>query len=142
MNANPLSAKLTKLLASSLDDPKLRTSLAALSEFYTVNAVNSRHNLRGDIERRGTEVNYQLLRELEKVNIVKHILFFILLFSTYHKGVYQRGGGHHLTRLINSSSNPSDLLDMDAIAIPGTGGRDERNELTLSGDAGPSELGE
>lgn len=69
MNANPLSAKLTKLLASSLDDPKLRTSLTALSEFYTVNAVNSRHNLRGDIERRGTEVNYQFLRELEKVNI-------------------------------------------------------------------------
>ncbi|KAG9067795.1 Golgi transport complex subunit 6 [Linnemannia hyalina] len=69
MNANPLSAKLTKLLASSLDDPKLRTSLTALSEFYTVNAVNSRHNLRGDIERRGTEVNYQFLQELEKVNI-------------------------------------------------------------------------
>jgi len=69
-NANPLSAKLTKLLSSSLDDPKLRTSLSALSEFYAVNAVNSRHNLRGDIERRGTEVNYEFLRELEKVNIV------------------------------------------------------------------------
>ncbi|KAG0044297.1 Golgi transport complex subunit 6 [Gryganskiella cystojenkinii] len=68
MNANPLSAKLTKLLSSSLDDPKLRTSLTALSDFYSVNAVNSRHNLRGDIERRGTEVNYEFLRELEKVN--------------------------------------------------------------------------
>ncbi|KAF9957617.1 Golgi transport complex subunit 6 [Mortierella alpina] len=68
-NANPLSAKLTKLLSSSLDDPKLRTSLSALSEFYSVNAINSRHNLRGDIERRGTEVNYEFLRELEKVNI-------------------------------------------------------------------------
>ncbi|KAF9586133.1 Golgi transport complex subunit 6 [Lunasporangiospora selenospora] len=66
--ANPLSAKLTKLLSSSLDDQKLRTSLTALSEFYTVNAVNARHNLRGDIERRGTEVNYLLLQELEKVN--------------------------------------------------------------------------
>lgn len=70
MTANPLSAKLTKLLSSSLDDPKLRTSLTALSEFYSVNAVNSRHNLRGDIERRGTEVNYQFLKELEKVNNV------------------------------------------------------------------------
>lgn len=70
MNANPLSAKLTKLLSSSLDDPKLRTSLTALSDFYSVNAVNSRHNLRGDIERRGTEVNYEFLRELEKVNLV------------------------------------------------------------------------
>ncbi|KAF8939551.1 oligomeric Golgi complex subunit 6 [Dissophora ornata] len=69
MNANPLSAKLTKLLSSSLDDPKLRTSLSALSEFYTVNAVNARHNLRGDIERRATDVNYEFLRELEKVNI-------------------------------------------------------------------------
>ncbi|KAG0256026.1 Golgi transport complex subunit 6 [Mortierella polycephala] len=69
MNANPLNAKLTKLLSSSLDDPKLRTSLAALSEFYSVNAVHSRHNLRGDIERRGTEVNYEFLRELEKVNL-------------------------------------------------------------------------
>ncbi|KAG0028552.1 Golgi transport complex subunit 6 [Podila clonocystis] len=68
MTANPLSAKLTKLLSSSLDDPKLRTSLTALSEFYSVNAVNSRHNLRGDIERRGTEVNYQFLKELERVN--------------------------------------------------------------------------
>ncbi|KAF9982243.1 Golgi transport complex subunit 6 [Mortierella antarctica] len=68
-NANPLSAKLTKLLSSSLDDPKLRTSLSALSEFYSVNAINSRHNLRGDIERRGTEVNYEFLRELENVNI-------------------------------------------------------------------------
>ncbi|KAG0368762.1 oligomeric Golgi complex subunit 6 [Gamsiella multidivaricata] len=67
MNANPLSVKLTKLLSSSLDDPKLRTSLSALSEFYTVNAVNARHNLRGDIERRGTEVNYELLHELENV---------------------------------------------------------------------------
>lgn len=70
MTANPLSAKLTKLLSSSLDDPKLRTSLTTLSEFYSVNAVNSRHNLRGDIERRGTEVNYQFLKELEKVNKV------------------------------------------------------------------------
>ncbi|KAF9943091.1 Golgi transport complex subunit 6 [Mortierella alpina] len=68
-NANPLSAKLTKLLSSSLDDPKLRTSLSALSEFYSVNAINSRHNLRGDIERRGAEVNYEFLRELENVNI-------------------------------------------------------------------------
>ncbi|KAG0198795.1 Golgi transport complex subunit 6 [Mortierella sp. GBA30] len=69
LNANPLGAKLTKLLSSSLDDPKLRTSLTALSEFYSVNAINSRHNLRGDIERRGTEVNYEFLRELEKVNV-------------------------------------------------------------------------
>ncbi|KAG0341322.1 Golgi transport complex subunit 6, partial [Podila humilis] len=68
MSANPLSTKLTKLLSSSLDDPKLRTSLTALSDFYSVNAINSRHNLRGDIERRGTEVNYQFLKELEKVN--------------------------------------------------------------------------
>ncbi|KAK3827554.1 MAG: oligomeric Golgi complex subunit 6 [Benniella sp.] len=68
MSANPLSVKLTKLLSSSLDDPKLRTSLSALSEFYSVNAVNARHNLRGDIERRVTEVNYQFLRELEQVN--------------------------------------------------------------------------
>jgi len=70
MSANPLSVKLTKLLSSSLDDPKLRTSLSALSEFYSVNAVNARHNLRGDIERRVTEVNYQFLRELEQVNNV------------------------------------------------------------------------
>ncbi|KAF9429672.1 Golgi transport complex subunit 6 [Podila epigama] len=69
MTANPLSTKLTKLLSSSLDDPKLRTSLTALSDFYSVNAVNARHNLRGDIERRGAEVNYQFLRELEKVNL-------------------------------------------------------------------------
>ncbi|KAI1318167.1 Golgi transport complex subunit 6 [Mortierella claussenii] len=68
MSANPLGAKLTKLLSSSLDDPKLRTSLTALSDFYSVNAVNARHNLRGDIERRGTLANYELLRELEKVN--------------------------------------------------------------------------
>ncbi|KAG0303926.1 Golgi transport complex subunit 6, partial [Dissophora globulifera] len=68
MNANPLSTKLTKLLSSSLDDPKLRTSLTALSEFYSANAVNARHNLRGDIERRSTNVNYEFLRELEKVN--------------------------------------------------------------------------
>ncbi|KAF9981203.1 Golgi transport complex subunit 6 [Modicella reniformis] len=68
MSANPLSSKLTKLLSSTLDDPKLRTSLSALSEFYSVNAVNARHNLRGDIERRVTDVNYQFLRELEKVN--------------------------------------------------------------------------
>ncbi|KAF9114484.1 Golgi transport complex subunit 6 [Mortierella sp. AM989] len=69
MSANPLSAKLTKLLSSSLDDPKLRTSLTALSEFYSVNAVNARHNLRGDIERRATNVNYEFLQELEKVNV-------------------------------------------------------------------------
>ncbi|KAF9169273.1 Golgi transport complex subunit 6, partial [Mortierella sp. AD010] len=69
MSANPLSAKLTKLLSSSLDDPKLRTSLTALSEFYSVNAVNARHNLRGDIERRATNVNYEFLQELEKVNM-------------------------------------------------------------------------
>ncbi|KAF9429135.1 Golgi transport complex subunit 6 [Entomortierella beljakovae] len=68
MSANPLSAKLTKLLSSSLDDPKLRTSLTALSEFYSVNAVNARHNLRGDIESRATSVNYEFLKELEKVN--------------------------------------------------------------------------
>lgn len=79
-NANPLSAKLTKLLSSSLDDPKLRTSLTALSDFYTVNAVNSRHNLRGDIERRGTEVNYEFLKELEKVNLVKSTIH---LFAAY-----------------------------------------------------------
>ncbi|KAF9913844.1 Golgi transport complex subunit 6 [Lobosporangium transversale] len=69
MNANPLGAKLAKLLSSSLDDPKLRTSLVALSDFYSVNAVNARHNLRGDIERRGTEVNYEFMYELEKVNM-------------------------------------------------------------------------
>ncbi|KAF9200581.1 Golgi transport complex subunit 6 [Haplosporangium sp. Z 27] len=69
MSANPLSAKLTKLLSSSLDDPKLRTSLTALSEFYSVNEVNARHNLRGDIERRATNVNYEFLKELEKVNM-------------------------------------------------------------------------
>lgn len=43
---------------------------------------------------------------------------------------------------MNSSSNSSVFMVMDVVAILGTGGRDERNELTLSGDAGTSELGE
>ncbi|KAG0254401.1 Golgi transport complex subunit 6 [Actinomortierella ambigua] len=68
MNANPLSAKLTKLMSSSLDDPKLRTSLVALSDFYSVNALNSRHHLRGQIELKATEANYEFLAELEKVH--------------------------------------------------------------------------
>jgi hypothetical protein len=118
MNANPLSAKLTKLLASSLDDPKLRTSLTALSEFYSVNAVNSRHNLRGDIERRGTEVNYQFLRELEKVNIVstRSCLLCRLQIREVIHHLSRFGHGHHLI--------PRHCL-LNFLAIPGTGGRDE-----------------
>ncbi|KAG0231611.1 Golgi transport complex subunit 6 [Actinomortierella wolfii] len=68
MNANPLSAKLTKLMSSSLDDPKLRTSLVALSDFYSVDALHSRHHLRGQIEHKATEANYEFLAELEKVH--------------------------------------------------------------------------
>ncbi|KAG0220532.1 hypothetical protein BGX31_010892, partial [Mortierella sp. GBA43] len=49
----------------------LRTSLLVHSEVNSANAVNARHNLRGNMEPGFTAANHRLLLETEKVTIVR-----------------------------------------------------------------------
>ncbi|RKO87918.1 oligomeric Golgi complex subunit 6 [Blyttiomyces helicus] len=66
--ANPLSRKLQKILGTSLEDPNTQEALEALSEFYAVNSLAARRNLRSDIERRAMSINTRFLDAFEAVN--------------------------------------------------------------------------
>ena len=66
MNAT-LSRKLNKILETPIDDADLLQSLLYLSNFYSVNDINGRRNLRGEIEKRNFEINQKFLQNFELV---------------------------------------------------------------------------
>ncbi|EHB15956.1 Conserved oligomeric Golgi complex subunit 6 [Heterocephalus glaber] len=72
---NPLSRKLHKTLETCLDnDKEILEALKALSTFFVENSLQTRRNLRGDIERRSSAINEfvsnfkEVKEELESIN--------------------------------------------------------------------------
>jgi len=63
-----LNRKLTKIIETRTDAPELQQSLETLAAFYGKNSLSSRRNLRGQIERRGIEINNQFLQLLLEVH--------------------------------------------------------------------------
>ncbi|CAG8701845.1 12672_t:CDS:10, partial [Acaulospora morrowiae] len=63
----PISQKVSRLLTNSIDDTKMKTSLEALSEFYTVNSIEERRNLRRNIGQKAIETNGVFLEIFGKV---------------------------------------------------------------------------
>eukprot|EP01114_Cavostelium_apophysatum_P003972 TRINITY_DN14104_c0_g1_i1.p1 TRINITY_DN14104_c0_g1~~TRINITY_DN14104_c0_g1_i1.p1 ORF type:complete len:708 (+),score=123.47 TRINITY_DN14104_c0_g1_i1:88-2124(+) len=56
-----LSRKLAKVLETRTDSAELLQALESLSQFYGRNSLAARRNLRGQIERRGIDINNQFL---------------------------------------------------------------------------------
>ena len=54
---NPLSKKISKILETKIDQNRdLLEPLKGLSEFYGVNTVEARRNLRSQVEKRNVEI--------------------------------------------------------------------------------------
>lgn len=74
---NPtLSRKLNKVLEIRTGNEDLLQGLQNLSEFYKTNTLEARRNLRGEIEKRGLEINNEFLdllmgvQKVEPCNVV------------------------------------------------------------------------
>jgi len=66
---NPLSKKISKILETKVDQNReLLESLKGLSEFYGENTVESRRNLRSEVERRNVEMNQEFVLMLAGLN--------------------------------------------------------------------------
>ena len=65
-----LSRKLQKVLETKTDSPELHSVLQNLSTFYGENTVSARRNLRGEIEKRGIEINNEFLQSFKEVQKV------------------------------------------------------------------------
>merc|ERR1711971_488212 len=68
-SSNPLSKKITKILETKLDQNReLLEPLKGLSEFYGVNTVEARRNLRSRVEKRNVEMNQEFVDMLAGLN--------------------------------------------------------------------------
>jgi hypothetical protein len=66
-----LARKLSKVLETSIESNEdFVKSLRDLSSFYAKNSIVNRRNLRGEIERRGLEVNQEFLQLIQGVQKV------------------------------------------------------------------------
>lgn len=65
-----LSRKLQKVLETKTDSPDLQVALQTLSSFYAENTPAARTNLRGEIEKKGLEINYSFLSSFKEVQKV------------------------------------------------------------------------
>jgi hypothetical protein len=65
-----LSRKLNKVLETKTDSPDLLVALQNLSTFYGTNTSAARTNLRGEIEKRGLEINNNFLASFKEVQKV------------------------------------------------------------------------
>ena len=75
---------LQKVLETKTDSPDLQVALQNLSSFYGANTPAARTNLRGEIEKRGLEINNNFLasfKEVQKVSINSnsHSLVYIII---------------------------------------------------------------
>nr|CAG4643844.1 EOG090X03SX [Lepidurus arcticus] len=68
VKSNPLSKKLQKNLESHIEnDKETLEALRELSTFFKENTINSRRNLRGEIERRSLTINQEVLSAFKSV---------------------------------------------------------------------------
>lgn len=65
-----LSRKIQKVLETKTDAPELHSVLQNLSTFYGENTATARTNLRGEIEKRGIEINNEFLQSFKEVRKV------------------------------------------------------------------------
>ncbi len=65
-----LSRKIQKVLETKTDSPDLLVALQNLSTFYNSNTATTRTNLRGEIEKRGLEINKDFLASFKEVQKV------------------------------------------------------------------------
>ena len=75
-SSNPLSKKITKILETKLDQNReLLEPLKGLSEFYGVNTVEARRNLRSRVEKRNVEMNQEFVDMLAGLNRKVKLVF-------------------------------------------------------------------
>lgn len=76
-SSNPtVTRRLNKVLETPVDNPDSVLALQNLSTFYGKNSLAARRNLRGQIEKRGVEINEEFLNiflNVQKVNIIVFI---------------------------------------------------------------------
>jgi hypothetical protein len=65
--------RLQKVLETPTDNPELLAALQNLSTFYGKNSLSARRNLRGQIEKRGIEINNEFLSIFMNVQEVTNV---------------------------------------------------------------------
>jgi hypothetical protein len=69
-----ITRRLNKVLEIPLDNPEFLSALQNLSTFYGKNSLSARRNLRGQIEKRGVEINEEFLNVFLNVQKVLQFL--------------------------------------------------------------------